>query len=369
MPKKCLFIVGLWVLLLGAHAQTSSLAKTKIELKQLESKISHVQNTLTHAHNKSGVLHQELLQTEKKINDDARQLHTIQSNMNKTRDKIAHLQRQVDSLNKALRTQQDLLAKQVRARYMMGEYQPLKWLLNQDDPSSTSRLLTFHTYIVSSRQHMIDNVHQTEGRLTQSQEKLRLEIDQQRQLQNALNKHQQTLAKEKRYHTNLLESLNKEISNQQHVLNDYQRNKENLSRLINTLIQQSVVRPRYPFFSMRKKLQRPIPASIGNLRAINQGIIIFAPEGTPVSAVYPGKVVFSDWLNGYGLLLILDHGQGFMTLYAHNQSLLRHKGEIVNQGEKIAFVGHSGGIKQNGLYFEIRQRGKAIPPLKWLSGT
>lgn len=100
---------------------------------------------------------------------------------------------------------------------------------------------------------------------------------------------------------------------------------------------------------------------------MNQGLIFFANEGMPVNAVSTGKVVFSDWLKGYGLLLIIDHGQGFMTLYAHNQSLFKQKGDNVQRGEQIATVGHSGGIKQNGLYFEIRQRGKAVPPLKWLT--
>lgn len=100
---------------------------------------------------------------------------------------------------------------------------------------------------------------------------------------------------------------------------------------------------------------------------MNQGVTFFADEGTAVTAVYPGKVVFSDWLKGYGLLLIIDHGQGVMTLYAHNQSLFKSKGQTVFQNEQVASVGHSGGIKQNGLYFEIRLRGKAVPPLSWLS--
>ena len=100
---------------------------------------------------------------------------------------------------------------------------------------------------------------------------------------------------------------------------------------------------------------------------MNQGVTFFAKEGAPVLAVHSGKVVFSDWLNGYGLLLILDHGDGFMTLYANNEALFKQKGDSVTQGDQIATVGHSGGIKQNGLYFEVRQRGKAISPLAWMS--
>ena len=122
-----------------------------------------------------------------------------------------------------------------------------------------------------------------------------------------------------------------------------------------------------PFIFARKKLPQPVNVDRKNVQKINQGLVFYAAEGAAVTAVYPGKVVFSDWLKGYGLLLIIDHGRGFMTLYAHNQSLFKQKGDPVNQGEQIAAVGHSGGIKQNGLYFEIRQRGKAISPLAWLS--
>jgi septal ring factor EnvC (AmiA/AmiB activator) len=118
---------------------------------------------------------------------------------------------------------------------------------------------------------------------------------------------------------------------------------------------------------MRRKLPRPVQNNSNSFEKMNQGLMFFANEGEPVSSVYPGKVVFSDWLRGYGLLLIIDHGNGFMTLYAHNQSLYKHKGDTVHQGESIASVGHSGGILKNGLYFEVRQRGKAVPPLEWLS--
>jgi septal ring factor EnvC (AmiA/AmiB activator) len=118
---------------------------------------------------------------------------------------------------------------------------------------------------------------------------------------------------------------------------------------------------------MRKKLPPPIQGHRRSVEKMNQGVTFFADEGAEVTAVYPGKVVFSDWLRGYGLLLIVDHGNGFMTLYAHNQSLFKNKGQWVSQNEHIANVGHSGGIKQNGLYFEIRLQGKAISPLGWIA--
>lgn len=362
-------LLGTFFLLLAtsAHTNTSAVAQTKTKLMQLETKISNLKHTLNNAQDKNAVLNHELAATEKQISVGIHQLRNLQQKMASTQHKIRALQLQVNLLDKQLHEQQDLLAKHLRARYTMGEYQPLTWLLNQNTPDTTSRLLTFYQYIVQSRQQIIDHTHETQKNLTESQDKLQKEITAELALQQQLSKHQQKLEQNKLYNIAILNSLNKEIHSKQQMLTDYQRNKDNLSNVLKSLVQQSILQTQRTFMSMRKKLPRPLAANNNSLQKINQGVVFFAPEGARINAVYPGKVVFSDWLNGYGLLLIVDHGRGFMTLYAHNQSLFKHKGEFVDLGEQIATVGHSGGLKKNGLYFEIRQRGKAIPPLKWLS--
>ena len=357
----------------GAEAQTADMYQTKSKLKQLETKISDLQRTLNSAHDKNGILNQKLSSTEKKISIGVQQLRTTQQNRENKQHKIALLQQQVNALNEQLHTQQHTLAKHIRTRYTMGEYQPLKWLLNQDNPYTTSRLLTFYQYIIQSQQHTIDTIQVTRKNIALSQANLQQEIDEQQQLQQQLNKNQQLLEQDKLDSTAIIHSLNQDIQSTQQTLNDYQQNKENLSRLLTTLMQQSLIQTQHPLvyqqkmMFQQKKLPRPVGVKGNNLQKLNQGIVFFANEGTPVTAVSPGKIVFSDWLKGYGLLIIIDHGQGFMTLYAHNQSLFKQKGETVYQGEQIASVGHSGGLKKNGLYFEIRQRGKPVSPLKWLS--
>lgn len=364
---RSLLIVNLLLLNHGASAETAAMSQTKTKLKQLENKISNLQHTLSSAQDKNGILTKELSQTEKEISIGVRQLSESRQKMAQKQLIITDLQTQVSALNQQLHTQQQLLAKHVRARYTMGEYQPLKWLLNQDTPQTTSRLLTFYQYIVQSRQHIINQVQLTKKNLILSQDKLHHEIDEQQQLQQQLSLRQNKLEQDKHYGTAIIQSLNQDIRSNQQALDESQRNKENLSNLLTSLTQQSIIQTQHPFVLMRRKLPRPIGAGSPTPQKTNQGIIFFTTEGTPVMAVYPGKIVFSDWLKGYGLLLIIDHGQGFMTLYAHNQSLFKQKGDRVEQGEKIATVGHSGGLKQNGLYFEVRQRGKAIPPLQWLS--
>ena len=351
----------------GLHAETAALSQTKTKLKQLEVKISHLQKTLSSEHNKNALLNQELAETEKKISIGVHQLSNIQQQMTNTRHKIATLQQQINELNEQLNGQQHLLAKHLRTRYSMGEYQPLKWLLNQDNPYTTSRLLTYYQYIIQSRQHIIDHIQITKKNISIYQGKLHQEINEQQQLQLNLSKNQRKLEQNKLYSTAIIHALNQDIQSQQQALNEYQKNKDNLSNLLKTLVQQSIIQTQRPFTYRHKKLPRPVAVSDTNQQHLNQGVVFFADEGTPVMAVFPGKVVFSDWLKGYGLLLIIDHGQGFMTLYAHNQSLFKQKGNTVDQGEQIATVGHSGGLKKNGLYFEVRERGKAIPPLKWLT--
>ncbi|CAM2741380.1 peptidase, M23 family [Legionella steigerwaltii] len=366
-------ILGI-LLCFGAYAESSTVLQTQNKLKQLDAQINSLQQTLNSAHDKRGVLNKELSETEKQIGDGVHKLHSIQEDIKNKENKIADLQKQVNQLTQQLVTQQQLLANHVRARYQMGEYQPLKLLLNQDDPNKVSRILTYYQYIVKSRQQLIEKIDKTRESLSESKEKLRTELNANKQLKAELTQHQAQLQQNKSYHTTLIQSLNHEIQDKQNILREVRRNKENLARLLKSLAQQSITQKNkpfnqasIPFNQMRKKLPLPVQSQSRSLRKMNQGVTFFAEEGTVVTAVYPGKVVFSDWLKGYGLLIIIDHGQGFMTLYAHNQSLFKSKGQYVRQNEQIANVGHSGGIKQNGLYFEIRLRGKAIPPLNWLS--
>ena len=365
--KLSLFIGCICLFSQENYAETAAMNQVKDKLQQLDKKIQNLQNTLGSDHTKQNSLNRELAITEKKIGAGINQLRRTKNEMEIKQHKIAELEHEVNRLTSVLTVQQRLLTQHIRARYMMGESPPLKWLLNQDSLHTSSRLLTYYYYIVKSRQTVIDDVHETKNQLSINQEKLNQELLLQQHLQQQLTQHQHQLGKVKQHNIAVIHSLDQNIRTKQQELVEFRRDKNNLTRLLKTLIQQSVVRNQSPFIYMRKKLPRPVAANGQGMQKINQGVVFFAKEGQPVIAVYPGKVVFSDWLKGYGLLLIIDHGRGFMTLYAHNQSLFKHKGEYVIQNEQIASIGHSGGLKQNGLYFEIRHSGKAIPPLKWLS--
>ena len=375
LPINKLFIFSVFIfvcsIVQNSFAESVTLVQTKDKLKRIDQQIIQLKQSLSHTQDKRGILNQELASTEKQLGACIQKIDTIQHDITLKQQNIAALQHRVTTLSSELTQQQGLLAQHVKARYKMGEYRPVIIALNQNDLYKVNQLLTFYQYLVQSRQAVIATIIQMQKTLAIDQETLEREIKEQQVLQGQLQDQHQNFEQSKNYHQVVIKSLNQEIQSQQRILSDYQQDKANLSRLLRTLAEQSVrvaqsPQPSQPFMKMRHKLPLPVAVSRNAMQGTNQGITFSGNEGLPVKAVYPGRVVFSDWLKGYGLLLIIDHGQGFMTLYAHNQALFKLKGSQVAQGEQIATIGHSGGIKQNGLYFEVRQRGKAVPPREWL---
>lgn len=360
------YIIACFILLHGAHATNNNITETKQHLKQLANKIIQLKRTLNTVHDKQALLNQEILATEKQINQNMQNLAEIQKKISLKNSDINALETEIDKINQKLTKEQQQLAKYIQARYKSGTNQPLNWIFTEENSQKIHRLLTFYQYIIRSNKNIILNVKKTKQALLVEEANLNLAIKDLQKLEQLAKQKQIQLIQHKSYHKTLLSSLNQEIKTKQHDLSTYQHDQANLSKLLTQLTRQSVLQTRHPFTQMRKKLPHPVITSQENIKKINQGIMFFSPEGTTVSAIFPGKVVFSDWLNGYGNLLIIDHGWGFMTLYANNRALFFKKGATVNQGEKIAAVGHSGILRQNGLYFEIRHQGKVIPPLDWL---
>ena len=184
-------------------------------------------------------------------------------------------------------------------------------------------------------------------------------------LQQAQSARQQTLAK-----------LNRSLDQRGDSLSQLKRDQQRLQKLLEDMRRSLDDIPAdlggTPFGKLTGKLPWPVAGSIatgynsqreGALRW--QGVILNAPAGTPVRAIHSGRVVFADWLRGYGLLTIVDHGHGYLTLYGYNQSLLREVGEWVSAGDSLALAGNSGGNHASGLYFEIRHRGEAVNPTRW----
>lgn len=350
-----------------AFANSSSVTHAQTQIQALDKQIGHLEKTLQTQDQEKKHLLDTLANTDKKISQTWQDLNQTQQKIINNQKKIDLLQSKLSSQEKELKQQEAQLASHIRTRYQMNQYQPLKWLLNQEKPEHYSRILTLYQYLIQSRLTLISQIKNSKKELSKNQNLLENELNTQRHLQQTLSKQHESLAITKNREHDLIEHLEQDLANKKQKLIEIKKNKANLSQLLKQLAAQSVAKPRYPITQMRRKLPRPITNPLASTKRQGQGIKFITKEGDVVHAVYPGKIVFSDWLNGYGLLIIIDHGQGFMSLYAHNQSLYKRKGEAVSQNEQIASVGHSGGNRENGLYFEIRQGGKAVSPLEWLS--
>ena len=361
--KLSLTLLLCFIITLG-HAHT--ITETQKNIHQLDSQIKQLKQNLSQTHDKQTQLKEALLKTEQDIKRNVVKLSAIQTQLAGKQKEIANIELNIAKLKETFHTLQAQLSKHLQARYKQSENQPLAWLFINAKQHSSDKLLTYYQFLIRANQKTIDQLKITEATLTAQQQHLQEEMAALNQIQTQWQAEQLKLALLKKQHTTLLSKLNNHIETQEKNLTTAQINRNHLSQILRTLNQQSVIQTRHPMTRMKSKLPLPIVTSADHIRKLNQGIILYSTEGSPVHAVFPGKVVFAEWLNGYGLLMIIDHGWGLMTLYANNLALMRQKGDTVTQGQQIATVGHSGTEKESGLYFEVRKRGKAIPPLEWL---
>jgi septal ring factor EnvC (AmiA/AmiB activator) len=349
--------------------------KKNRELKRINNRITRLKQRLSDAKDKRETLEYELKKIDRKINRYTNTIYTLRAQINAKQKSIDSLDEQISSLNQQLKEQTDSLSEQLTTTYMLGKHQGLRLLLNQQSPNSISRYLSYYAYINEYRSKLIKDVLSTKHQIQEKESSMKHELENKRQLQASITEKKQHLIKDQHYQQQVIESLDKQISRNSKNLNQYLKDKERLEAIITGFeVKQAKPLIYENFSSMKNRLPWPTQGKVinlyGNKELINQsvsnGVTILAPEGQKVSAVFPGKVVFADWLRGYGLLIIVDHGNGYMTLYAHNQTLFKSSGDSVTQGETIALVGHSGGFRQNSLYFEIRSNGKPSNPLHWL---
>ncbi|PJD90579.1 MAG: peptidase M24 [Legionella sp.] len=361
------FGLTLTALLVSTMSLGQTVTETQQSIHQLDHKIHVLQTHLSHTHDQQDKLHKELLETERLIKENTTKLALIQQQLPLKQADIARLKQEIADLDQEFKRLQQALVLQITARYKRPANQPLGWVLNHQQRAHADKLLAYYQYVIRASEHTLDHLKHTQTTLSTQQEHLQQELASLSQMQAQWQSQQQQLQQHQQQHKTLLHALTHHIQTEEKTLTTYQRNRDNLSRILHTLNQQSVIQTRHSMTKMKRKLPLPVIVEAEHIQKLNQGIMLYGTEGSSVHAVYPGKVVFCEWLNGYGLLMIIDHGWGLMTLYANNHTLIKHKGDTVNQGEIIATVGHGGVSNQTGLYFEVRKQGKAISPMDWLS--
>lgn len=370
-------IVLLFSLLIGQLMQISW-ADEQDDLAKLQQEIKKLQSWLKETESEHDDLNKKLQLSDEKIGSIAKRIDETRSKLKKERARLKKLKAEQSQLRTLKAEQKKQLAKQITGAQKLGNQGSIKVLLNQDDPQQIRRMLKYYEYFNQARMESIQTLIENLKRLNNIESEI---LVQQNQLikteKSLLNKNKQ-LNNEKQQHKKLLTRLELQRKQKSNDLSQKQKDRKRLQQLITevaTLLDNSVRKEdARPIRSLKGKLPRPskgkIVKAFGNqnsqARTRWQGWLIKGFEGSNITAIHHGRVVFSDWLRGFGLLLIVDHGSGYLSLYARNQSLLKSVGDWVYQGEHIATLGASGGFKEPRLYFEIRHNGIPQDPAVWL---
>lgn len=349
----------------------------KQELQQLRKDIAALKSKLKAQQSEKTQLDKQIRQAEQGIADNAGQLFSTQQQITVLDKRLSELNKQLLQHNKKLTLQQQLLSGQLQASYAIGRQEYVKLLLNQQNPATISRIMIYYDYFNQARSEQLEQVNSLLYRITEDKQQIVQTSQTLYDKQYQLRQKKQALQEKQTARNELVARLNQDIISQDKKLADLLKNKKNLSLLINSLKKALDDIPVLPtektFVEQKGKLYWPAKGKIKKLfdhwRSVGkvkwQGNIISAGAGTPVHAISHGRIAYSDWLRGYGLITIIDHGDGYMSLYGHNQTLLKEVGDWVDNNEIIATVGSSGGLKRAGLYFEVRHNGKPSNPSRW----
>lgn len=371
-----LFVTFCWIPA-GTAEENISQQEIEAKLKELESEISKYRDMLESTEGEKSEIEETLKRNEKGISDLLNKIRDIESALKKGQDKVSRLTDEQKELLVAKAEQQYYIEQQIRAAYEIGNQEFLKILLNQEDPNEIARMLTYYDYFNQARARQIEQYNETLVRLDQVTLALTEENNLLTMNRKSLEAEKAALIMTQTRKKQALAALIEQIAAADNEILKLQSDRKRLEQLLDRLHAGLAAIPTpgsaQPFSGMQGKLLLPVTGKIshrfghkrneGKLRW--HGVFIDAPEGTPVHAVHYGRVVFSDWLRGFGLLLIISHGDGYMSLYGHNQVLYRETGDWVTAGDVIATVGDSGGQNRTGLYFEIRIAGKPSDPQKW----
>ena len=348
-------------------------AKTNQQLSEIQRRINQQKQTLSNTTVKITDLEQQLKTDDLAIGQVAKKLQATKQSLLAVRKKISQLANEQQQLESAKKQQEQILAKQLRAAYSAGHHDYLKLMLNQQKPSSVQRTITHYQYLNAARIKEIETFKQTIAKLNDIRTQQQVKAEEFTQLTQEQSQQKQILELSKVKQQQTLKALNKKALTGKQRLNKLEREESSLVALLKKMAAAAKAAENLVGLSkLKRKLNWPVKGRISHSFGSSKqgylkwkGVFLSAPVGRQVKTIHSGTILFSDWLNGYGLVSVVDHGDGYMSLYGHNQALLKSVGDRVEAGEPIALVGQSGGQADSGLYFEIRHAGKAVNPKLW----
>lgn len=363
--------------LTAAYGQGEDTQELRQQLEQLREEIAEIIDAQRSRESERDRVQAQLRQSEVELGSLRRQRDSLKARIAETQQQLTELERRRAHLTEAGAAQRDAIAAEVRRAYRSSGSDELKLLLSQEDPQTLARQLEIYRRILGARSALLEeyrtNLEQlqtVESTLADTRKALKHE-------RNQLQEQQLVIAAEQAHRSGLLRNINAALNANAARLEAQQQDQARLEQLLEN-IEAAVAtapppQPAQSFSSARGSMSWPVQGSLavrfgqprnqGKMRW--QGVRLRADAGSTVSAIHHGRVVYADWLRGSGLLLVLDHGEGYMSLYAHNETLLREVGDWVNAGSPISTVGASGGQSEPVLYFEIRKDGKPTNPENW----
>lgn len=352
-------------------------AEQEAKLVQIRKNIQKTVKAIEAKNRKRSKMEKQLDGLERKISASNKALRKTNIAITLNQRELSDLALEQKQLNKQLAYQLEQLRAQIYSAYANGEHTQLKLLLDQKDPTQLSRINTYYDYLHKARERRIQQARNILKNLKTVRETVQ---NKQSKLTTLLNKQKQEksdLLANRKARTNVLKAVKADISRTGRELDALKQNEKNIQALVQSLSEVMAKMPNTLDNSAFAKLKGTLPMPVtgrqsnqfGALRKGSdlhwQGWMIQTREGRAVKAVADGRVVFANALRGFGLLVIIDHGGGYLSLYGHNQDLIFQVGDWVSQGEPIAHAGDSGGLERPALYFELRHKGKPINPALW----
>lgn len=372
------------------------------ELEQLRERIRSMQQALEKTTESKSEAADSLRESELAISNSNRALADLSDQKHASNLELQQLDDQSAQIGKDMEGQQALLGKLMYQQYVGGQHEYLRLLFNGRDPNQIARDLRYYEYIARDRAAWLDKLRANLAQLANVTERTRDKRAQIVALQQEEQAQKAKLEKDKSARQKTLIDIAQQLKQQRREIQRMQQNENRLSKLMEQLAKlrakprskerAPVVANQTPvarneklpdsrhdgstFAQLRGKLALPVKGAISNQFGATRpdstmqwkGLFLRAAAGQPVKSVAAGQVVYADWLRGFGNLLIVDHGDGYMSLYGNNETLYKQVGDELRGGDTVAAVGNSGGNETSGLYFELRHEGKPFDPMKWVSG-
>ncbi|MCF6263547.1 MAG: peptidoglycan DD-metalloendopeptidase family protein [Xanthomonadales bacterium] len=369
-----LFLIFNWNL---GFAETDKQKKTRQQIEQLAEHIQDLQQELEGSRSLFGDEQQALKQLDLEIQSNRHDLRMFQQQALEQQQQIVELEQNQQQILAELGLEKHQLAQQLRQAWLLGRGSQLKLLLNQDDLSQGSRMMTYYRYFNQSRLSLISEFDQQLDILEENYRQLQIAEQVLTGLQADAESILISLENKRQLRQQSITALNHQIETKSSRLVELKQDRKDLETLLERLQDLLGDIPEdlgaeLSLQTVKGQLAKPLDGRVryrfGDQRSGNirwKGWFFQASTGTDVHTIANGRIAYADWLRGYGLLMIIDHGDGFMSLYSYNESLFKSVGEWVGNGEVIAQSGPASGTSYDGLYFELRHEGKALNPQSW----